>query len=145
MPKADANRTIVDTWFQRVWNEGDISAIDEIFVADTKARGLGDETLNGPEVFKVFHKSLNGILRDIQVHIDRSISQDDWISARCIMTGKCPRSGKKIEITGNLYARINGGKIAEGYNEFNFMSLYEQLGFIPEKSFEKCLAGNSLI
>lgn len=145
MSGADPNRALLDTWFQRVWNEGDALAIDELFLGDTKARGLGDQTLNGPEAFKEFHKRLNGIVSDINISVERSVSDGDWISARCIVNGKCPRSGKNIEFTGILYARVENGRLAEGYNEFNFMSLYEQLGFIPEKSFETCLAGKALI
>ena len=66
------NLEVLETWFQRVWNEGDASAIDEMFQEQGKARGLGgqddsaeidaeggiaEQVRVGPAGFKGFHQS----------------------------------------------------------------------------------------
>jgi predicted ester cyclase len=37
-------------------------------------------------------------------------------------------TNKPINITGTCIARIENGRIVEGWNHFDFLSLYQQLG-----------------
>ena len=70
-------RGTIETWFQRVWKEEDAHAIDELFVVDGKARGLGDNTLIGPKDFKIFHATLCNLLSDITITVDKSLEEED--------------------------------------------------------------------
>lgn len=49
---------VMTTWFERVWTNEDESAIDEMLVEDTHAKGLGAQSHVGPEEFKIFHRTL---------------------------------------------------------------------------------------
>ena len=49
--------------------EEDTKANDELFVADGKARGLGDNHLIGPKDFKVFHAALCALISDIKITV----------------------------------------------------------------------------
>ncbi|MBL4869387.1 MAG: ester cyclase [Robiginitomaculum sp.] len=138
------HKQLLETWFQRVWNEGDISGIDDMFNPDTKAHGLGGQALAGRDGFKVFHKLMNSLVADINFTIDHSVSQGDWICTLCTMRGKCPNSGQDVSMTGTTYVRVEGDHIAEGYNHYDFMGLYEQLCLVPDGSFEKCLCGDKI-
>ena len=40
-------------------------------------------------------------------------------------------SGRNVTITGIVMARVANGQIAEGWNSFDFLSLYQQLGIVP--------------
>src|SRR5690242_15720413 len=139
------SREVMETWFYRVWTCQDTAAIDELFIPDGEARGLGANVLIGPEEFKQFHSALCELLSDFVITIDKSMELDDWISAICTLRARAKESGAEIEITGSLTVRIVEGKITEAYNFWDFLGLFGQLGLLPQDSFEQALSGNRII
>ncbi len=135
---------VMKTWFERVWANEDDSAIDEMLVEDTHARGLGAQPHVGPEEFKVFHRALLQLVGNVRVTIDKSLIQDDWASM-LITLRATSRDGKKpIEISGHVFARVEGNVIHEAYNHIDFMLMFEQLDLMPDKTFERCLTCQKL-
>ena len=47
-----ANSDILREWYSRVWEQGDISAIDELFVPDIQANGIVPDMEVGVDEFK---------------------------------------------------------------------------------------------
>lgn len=131
-------------WFQRVWHEEDESAIDDMLVVDTSAKGLGSQDLVGPEAFKMFHRALLGRIGDIDIEIARHMEDSDWISLLIVLRAKRRDTGEPVETTGNIYVRIVDGKIIEGHNHLDFIRLFEQLQLMPAKSMESCLVGEKI-
>jgi len=131
-------------WFHRVWTEEDISAIEEMFIPDGEARGLGGNVLIGPRDFKQFHSALCSLLRDIEITIDKSIEQGDWFSAVCSLRARSQQSGDPIEVTGSVFIRIVDGKLIEAYNHWDFLNMFGQLGLLPRSTFDSALAGQKI-
>ena len=153
------NLEVLETWFQRVWNEGDASAIDEMFQEQGKARGLGgqddsaeidveggiaEQVRVGPAGFKGFHQSFFQMMDKFDIRVNQSMEQDDWISALCSVKATCKTSGKRVGMTGSVLVRVADGQIAEAYNHWDFMTIYQQLGLLPESAFERCLGGEKV-
>lgn len=138
------NLEVMETWFRRVWAEEDASAIDEMFVPDGIARGLGANHLIGPEGFKQFHSALCALLSDIKITIDKSIESGDWISVICSVAAKNAKTGAPISATGSAMIRIADGKIVEAYNHWDFMGIYEQAGLLPANTFATALGGQKI-
>lgn len=138
-------REVMETWFHRVWTEEDSSAIEELFIPDGKARGLGANALIGPQGFKQFHSALRGLLSDFVITMDQCVESGDWISAVCTLRAKSRRSGKPIEFTGSVMIRIANGRLMEAYNHWDFLGMFCQLGLLPEGTFEKALGGEKVI
>lgn len=132
---------LIKTWLRRVWKEEDVSAIDEMLVPDADVKGLGAQSLIGPESFKQFHCAMCSLLSDVNITIDKCIEQDDWLSALCTLNAKAKATGETVSITGNIWVRTGDGKLLEGYNHFDFMGLWAQLGYLPDDSFEQGLSG----
>ena len=137
----DQDDTIQHRWFTEVWNKGRAEAIDEMMSPDVIGHGLVDESGNeirGAEAFKSFYRSFRGAFPDIQVIVEDTVSEGDKIVARCTVRathtgegiGPAP-SNKPVDITGLCLVRVEGGKIAESWNEFDFMTLYRQIGVLP--------------
>lgn len=139
-----SHREVLETWYRKVWMEEDTDTIDAMLVADTKARGLGAQVHVGPPEFRIFHENLLKRVSDVDVQIDKSMEDGDWISALCTLHAKCRRSGKPVTGTGTVFIKIIDGKLVDAYNHFDFMGLFEQLGLLPEDAFEKCLFGDGL-
>ncbi len=138
-------KAVLETFMQRVWTEQDVDAIDELFVASGRARGLGANTLAGPEEFKVFHQAMSVLLKDFKNTIDHFIEQGDWVSALVTVNAKSQKTGQPVSFTGNLYGTVINGQIHEAYNHFDFMGLYAQLGLLPKDCFEQGLSGCQVV
>jgi hypothetical protein len=134
-----------ETWFNRVWACEDASAIDELFVPDGEARGLGANVLVGPEGFKQFHSALLKLLSDVVITIDKSIESDDWMSAICTLKARSRESGADVGMTGSVMFRLVDGRMTEAYNHWDFMGLFGQMGLFPGDGFEQALNGQRVV
>jgi steroid delta-isomerase-like uncharacterized protein len=130
--------TLLNRWFEEVWNKGRIEAIDEMFACEGIAHGLEDASGNelcGPEGFKPFFESFRSAFPNIHVTVEETVSEGDLIAARC--TVKAMHSGdglgmaatnQPVEFTGMTMVRVKDGKIVEAWNNFDFMAMFKQLG-----------------
>jgi predicted ester cyclase len=146
---------VVETWFKRVWAEEDETAIDEMFVPNGTARGLGtyvngkadefkDHELIGPDSFKEFHTALLNLVGDVKIEITKSMEQGDWLALLCVFKAKKRGTDEKVQTTGTVFIKVADGKLIEAYNHFDFMSLFGQLGQMPANAFGDCLCGKTM-
>lgn len=139
------HREVLETWFKRVWAEEDANAIDQMLVPETAASGLGPKVHDGPAQFKGFQKGLLGLVSNVDISIDMSTEDGDWIYSLCNFTAECRRSGKPVAVTGTVIVKIIDGKLVEAYNHFDFLSMFECLGLLPGDTFEKCMCGEGMV
>jgi len=134
----EANKALVRRWFEAVWNKGRAEAIDEMFAADGIAHGLSDDAGNplmGPADFKLFHETFRGAFPDIEVFVEDMIAEGDKVAARCSVRGKhtgdhlgVTATNAPVDFTGVSIVRIKDGKIVEGWNNFDFLKMNQQIG-----------------
>lgn len=137
---ADQYETIAHRWFEEVWNQQREETIDEIMHEECVAYGLNDSEgnpLRGPEGFKTLFRAFTQAYPDIHVTVEETVSEGDRIAARCTVTGTHRGEGigvaptnKSIEFTGLVLIKIKDGKFIEGWNQFDFMNMYQQLGVL---------------
>ena len=72
---------------------------------------------------------------DIEVVVEDTVAEGDKVAARCTVRGKHQSDSlgfaatqRPMEITGICIARVRDGKIVEAWNNFDFMSMFKQLG-----------------
>jgi predicted ester cyclase len=126
-------------WFDEVWNQGTDAAIDKFFAPTAIAHGLPGGDLIGPQGFRQVFTAFHGAFPDIHITIERSVSEGDFVAVFCRVTGThtgpslglAPTS-RKMAMCGAVFARVSGGQIQEGWNCFDFLTMYQQLGAIPE-------------
>jgi steroid delta-isomerase-like uncharacterized protein len=134
----DHEPTLVHRWFEEVWNKGRAEAIDEMLDSDAVAHGLADEggnELRGPEGFKPFFESFRNAFPDLEVVVEDTVVEGDKIAARCTVKGTHAGDGlgldatnRRVEFTGMIIARVKDGKIVEAWNNFDFKTMFQQLG-----------------
>ncbi len=125
----DTKSTLINRWFTKVWNEGSVQAIDDLMKDDAIAHGItAPGQKPGPEGFKSFFHDFRSQFRNIHIDIQDVITQDDMESARTFVTAEHIPSGKKVEFSGLCMCRIEGGKIAEAWNNYDFLTMHQQLG-----------------
>lgn len=134
------NKALVQRWFEEVWNKGRADAIEEMFATDGIAHGLSDESgspMRGPAGFKQFHANFREAFPDIQIVVEDMVAEGDKVAARCSVRGKhtgdslgFTATQAPVKFTGITIVRIRDGKIVEGWNNFDFMKMYRQMGVI---------------
>jgi predicted ester cyclase len=131
----------VRAWFQEIWNDGDDTAIDRLMAPQAQFHGLpspGGGPIIGPAAFKPFFKTFRGAIPNIHVRVVRIVTEGEMVAAHCHVTGAHLGAGLGIEPTsapvdfwGMCMARVRDGQIQEGWNSFDFLSLYQQIGLVP--------------
>lgn len=138
------NKALMHRWFEEVWNKGRAEAIDEMFAEDGVAHGLVDEQGNelyGPAGFKPFFANFRNAFPDIEVTIEDAIAEGDKVAVRCRVRGTHQGEGINVaathlpvDFTGMCITRIEDGKIVEAWNNFDFMSMFQQVGAMQPAS-----------
>ncbi len=136
-------KSLLETWFQRVWTEQDPDAVHDMF-AGGQVRGLGENTAFSSEDFIAFQSAFCNLVTDIHISIDKCLDDGTWISALCTLRATSRRDGQAVVMTGCTWCRYESGVIQEAYNHFDFMGLFAQLGLLPQDSFEQGLAGQTI-
>ena len=135
---SNENKALIRRWFEEVWNKGNEAAIDEMFATDGIAHGLADEpekAMRGPQDYKPFYRRFRSAFPEIEVVVEDTIAEGDKVAARCRVRGKhqsdslgFAATGRDAEFTGITIVRIDQGKIVEAWNNFDFMTMFKQLG-----------------
>ena len=135
---SDENQTFLHRWFEEVWNLRREESIDEMFAADGIAHGLKDaegRDVRGCENFKTLQRAFLAAFPDLRITVEDTVTEGDKIAARCTVRATHAGEGlglaptnREIEFTGLTIVRLENGKIAEAWNEFDFMKMYAEVG-----------------
>jgi len=130
-------KEVAEAWFDSVWNRKEPGAIDRYLAPDARMHGL-DATPMTPAAFKQMHSAFCAAFPDIRIDIVRTVCEGDTVVALCHVTGTHAGAAlgpaptqKRIDMWGMGMARVADGRIVEGWNAWDFMSLYQQVGMLP--------------
>jgi steroid delta-isomerase-like uncharacterized protein len=130
---------VLRAWFNEVWCEGQEAAIDRYLAADAVAHGLPGGDMNGPAGFRPIFHTFRAAFPDLRITIERMVSEGDTVTAHTRVTGthtgdglNIPPTGKRVTFEGMTIARIVDGQIREGWNCYDFLTMYQQIGVMPE-------------
>ena len=115
-------------WMEQVWNNDNKDAIDEMLDANGIIKGIEGITEPGPNGFKVFYNSFRQQFPTVHVEVEDVYTDGEFETSRCTVDA-ATATGQTVHFTGMTCVRINNGKITEAWNNFDFKSMYEQLGF----------------
>jgi predicted ester cyclase len=127
---------IVRRWFEEVWNKRRESAIDEMMPADAITHGLGPQPLRGNVAFKPFFHAFNQAFPDLHVDVLRTVTEGDIVATHIHAAGRHTGAGlgtptdKPVAFDGMIIARVRGDQIVEGWNCIDFLTMYQQMGWV---------------
>ena len=124
-------------WFEEVWNQGREDTIDRLLATDATLHGMGPVELKGPADFKVMWRMFRAAFADLHITVERTIVSGDTCVAQCRVRGRHagdalggPATGREIDIEGVTITRTNGSQCVEGWDYFDFLGLYQQIGWV---------------
>ena len=100
-----------------------------LLAEDAVIHGLTDEAedLHGIAAFKKFYWDFRAGLSDIRVDVVDAPVDGDRIAARLLVAGSPPGSEQRVKFSGMVFVRLEGDKLVEGWNRFDFEGMREQL------------------
>jgi predicted ester cyclase len=136
-PTPDA---VTRQWFKEVWDEGKEEAIDRLMAADSRVFGLtgpGGPPMVGPAAFKPVFHTFREALGDLEIIVERTMVEGELCTAYCRVKGRHvgralggDPTGRPVDFHGMLIARVRDGKLVEGWNVFDFLTMYQQIGWV---------------
>jgi predicted ester cyclase len=124
-------------WFEEIWNLGNVERAYEMTHPETVMAdpAIRKGLVHGADIFVEEARALRAAIPDIHVEILETVVQGDRVCVRARVTGThtgeglgVRPSGRRIDFTGMVMGRWCDGKLAYGWNSFDLLTLYEQIG-----------------
>ena len=140
MSSAERIKAVAREYVERVWNEGDIEGMDEVL---TKDQLYHDPTFDGAEdvaELKEFVRNYREAFPDLRYEVEEYIAEGDKAAFWGRMTGThegafmgLEPTGNEIDIMGIGVVRVEDGKVAERWANFDLFGMFRQLGVDPSR------------
>lgn len=146
----EQNKSLVQRFYEELWNHRDVSVADEIFAHDCLTHQLksGAElagVLRNPEAVKHHVTEWLAGFPDLRFTVEQMFAEKDLVVTRSVMRGThtgawfgIAPTGKQVSIRMIVIHRIMDGKIAEDWVLVESLGFFQQLGLAP--STEEILA-----
>jgi steroid delta-isomerase-like uncharacterized protein len=132
--------------YMKAFNAHDIEKIQSYYTDDCMVENLGTgQVMHGVQDVKNYFLNFFSAFPDVQTEFTNDFRCNDWSATEWIMTGThkgtlkgsggmpdMPATNKKISVKGAMINHIHQDKIQKEIDYFNFMSVMQQLGMMPE-------------
>ena len=135
---AETNKAIVRRVAEEPWR-GNFDVIDEHMADDYVGYDPSrPDATRGREAAKEFIRTYQAAFRDARITVDQSLADGDYVITRWTgrgvhegeLFGIAP-TGKEATVTGITISRIENGKIAEEWTQWDTLGMLVQIGAVP--------------
>jgi len=127
-------KDIAIEWFNRVWAQGSEAAIGELMTESAVVHQEGGVDVRGPVAFLEFHRQMFAALPDLTLRILRAVGDDQMAAIHWEAAGTqrgnffgIAATNLPVRFTGMSFVVAEGGKLAEGWDSWDFGSLKASL------------------
>ncbi|WP_417242844.1 ester cyclase [Celeribacter sp.] len=132
---------LYQAFYDRVWVQGDIDAIDDYLTNDTASKGLlTDFSANAQDV-KELVLAARAMLCEIACTVDVAVDADPWYWAHVTISGRHAKTMQPTDFTAQVMGRMEDGALVEVYNTVDLLSFFEKMGSLPENATALMLSG----
>jgi steroid delta-isomerase-like uncharacterized protein len=132
---------MIREWFEQLWNQKREDTIYRLLAPRGVVYGLptaDHQPLRGPDQFKVLYRQFRQAFPNLRVTVERTVREGDFAALHCRVTAKhegdglgVPATGRTVDFTGMVFVRAEGDQFVEGWNCFDFLTCYQQIGLVP--------------
>ena len=138
----EENKALVRRFFDEVWNNRNLDALDELYSQDFVLHALWQNTSAGGAIEASGIEPAKQVIGgwfvgfpDISVTVEDQVAEGDLVGSRHSSKGThtaefmgIPPSGKSAVVTGMTITRIADGKMVEAWTSWDALGMFEQLG-----------------
>jgi steroid delta-isomerase-like uncharacterized protein len=137
---SEDNKAIVRRQEEELFTQGNLDAADEIYASDYVGHDPSNlEDIQGLEAAKQAAADYRQAFPDLRVTVEDVIAEGDKVAARLRFRGThrgevqgIAPTGRRVDCTGIVISRMEGGKIAEDWANFDDLGMMQQLGVISK-------------
>ncbi|MDX1417771.1 MAG: ester cyclase [Candidatus Promineifilaceae bacterium] len=133
-----ANKAIARRIFTEILSEGNLDPVDELIAPNQVSHGMPPEMPDGIEGVKLFVHYFRKAFPDGKHTIHNQIAEGDQVVSRVTAVGThsaeflgIPATGRSVVMDGIVINRFSGGKVVETWALYDDLSVFRQLGGIP--------------
>jgi steroid delta-isomerase-like uncharacterized protein len=138
---SEENKALVRRQEEELFSRGNLDAADEIYAPDYVGHDPSNpEDIRGLEAAKQAAADYRQAFPDLHVTVEDLIAEGDRVAARLRFRGThlgeldgIAPTGRRVDCTGIVISRMEGGKIAEDWANFDDLGMMQQLRLIPEQ------------
>ena len=135
---SEENKAIVRQQEEELFTQGNLDAADEVYAPDYVGHDPSNsEEVRGLEAAKRAASDYRQAFPDLRVTVEDLIAEGDRVAARLRFRGThlgeldgIAPTGRRVDCTGIVISRIEEGKIAEDWANFDDLGMMQQLGLI---------------
>lgn len=136
----EESKTLARRFFEEVVGGRHLDRAAELMAADYRHHdpGLPPEMQGSRDAYVSHLPMFTTAFPDLRTTIDDVIAEGDRAAVRWTITGThngelmgIPPTGRHINCSGITIQRIAGGKIVEGWTNFDALGMLQQLGVVP--------------
>jgi steroid delta-isomerase-like uncharacterized protein len=136
---SEQSKALVRRSLEEVFAEGNFDAIPEIFAPDyVEHDPASDGEIRGHDGLRRDLEPYVNAFSDTRVTVEDQLAEGDLVATRVTVRAThveqfrgVPPTGERIEVTGTVVHRVAGGRLAEGWWNWDTLGLMQQLGAIP--------------
>lgn len=130
--------TLSTQWFEQIWNKGNLETASELMAPGCVMHdpSVAPGEVTDAEAFKEIVRTYRQAIPDIHFEVIEMFCEGDRSVLRLEVTGTHsgegigPPSNKSIRISGMALGHWRNGQLVEGWNNFDLLSLFEQIGLV---------------
>ena len=134
----EENKALARRVIEEMFNKGNLDVADELIAPDYVDHDPAmPEDVRGPEGFKEYVSAYRSAFSDLHVEIEEQLAEGDLVATRWTGTGThdgelagIPPTGNRVTLPGMEIVRISGGKLVEGWEGYDSMTMMRQLGVV---------------
>jgi steroid delta-isomerase-like uncharacterized protein len=136
-------KAAVREFYERGWNQGDLSVIDELFAPDYQDHDAAAQTAtSGLEAARRFIEMFRAAIPDLHVVVEEQYAAGSTVTTRWTASGThegpligVPASHRRVEVSGISIDRFDEeGRLVEGWGNWDGIALLRQVGALPTMS-----------
>ena len=136
-------KAAVEAFYDRGWNRGDMSVLDELFSPEYQDHDAAAQTGAGDrDAARQFIETFRAAVPDLHVEIEAQYAEGSTVTTRWTATGThegtlmgVAATHRPVEVSGISIDRFDEhGRFAEGWGNWDGIALLRQIGALPTAS-----------
>jgi hypothetical protein len=135
---------IIKKWYEDAWVKGNWDTPDSLYRPVSQDTCLVPDALLPLEEARELSSIMNTLVKSQKINVIHTVQEGPWISAIVEMHAENAATDEPVHMRWTAFLRIEDDRVVETYPAFDFLKYFEQLGLLPQNSFELLLSGTAL-
>ena len=135
MADLERNKALTRRLWEEAWGEHRVDVGDEVFAVDIRLHVMG-RTLHGLDEMRANLERWIACFPDLSARVDMQVAEGDLVCDRVTFSGthtgapfrEIEPRGAAVSFTQTTFCRIDGGRIAEIWEDVDWAGFMRQLG-----------------